>query len=174
VQDAAHSSLLRSARQQLHAQIAEVRETQSPELRDSQPEWFAQHYAEAGFAEKSVTFWGKAGQRSASRSAMVEATAQFHTALDQLALLPDSRERQLQELELCILRARSCSWSKPGGGGKGQAFARARQLWDELGSPSEFLQVPYGQSRYHWQRGEFDLAQPSDEDLLRLSRQRCD
>ena len=43
-----------------------------------------------------------------------------------------------------------------------------------LGSPSEFLQIPYGQSLYHVFRGEFDLAQRLDEDLLRLSRQRND
>ncbi len=77
VQDAAHGSLLRSARQQLHAQIAEALETHSPELMDSQPELFAQHYAEAGLVEKSVAYWGKAGRRSAARSAMAEAAAQF-------------------------------------------------------------------------------------------------
>ena len=37
VQDAAHSSLLRSSRQQLHAQIADALETHFPELMDSQP-----------------------------------------------------------------------------------------------------------------------------------------
>src|SRR5205807_6311163 len=40
VQDAAHGSLLRNARQQLHAQIAEALETQFPELMDNQPELF--------------------------------------------------------------------------------------------------------------------------------------
>src|SRR5262249_42320629 len=54
----------------------------------------------------------------------------------------------------------------------GQAYARARKLWEQLGSPSEFLQVPYGQSLYHVFRGEFDEALHLDEDLLRLSRQR--
>ena len=101
VQDAAHGSLLRDARQQLHAQIAEALETHSPELMDSQPELFAQHYAEAGLVEKSVACWGKAGHRSAARSAMAEAAAQFQKALDQLALLPDDPERQRQELEFC-------------------------------------------------------------------------
>jgi hypothetical protein len=56
----------------------------------------------------------------------------------------------------------------------GQAYARARQLWEQLGSPAEFLQIPFGQSRYHVFRGELDLAQRLDEDLLRLSRQRND
>jgi predicted ATPase len=56
----------------------------------------------------------------------------------------------------------------------GHAYARARVLWEQLGSPLEFLQVPYGQSVYHMGRGELDLAQRLNEDLLRLSRQRND
>jgi hypothetical protein len=56
----------------------------------------------------------------------------------------------------------------------GYAFARARKLWEQLGSPSEFLHVPYGQSRYHVYRGELDLALRLDDELLRLSRQRDD
>jgi predicted ATPase len=56
----------------------------------------------------------------------------------------------------------------------GQAYARARALWDELGSPSEFRQVPFGQSRYHAYRGELNLALRLDEDFLGLSRQRND
>ncbi|MBV8738061.1 MAG: AAA family ATPase, partial [Alphaproteobacteria bacterium] len=99
VQDAAYGSLLRSARQQLHARIAEALETHFPELMDTQPELFAQHYAEAGLIEKSVASWGQAGRRSAARSAMAEAAAQYQRALDQLALLPDSPQRQRQELE---------------------------------------------------------------------------
>ena len=75
VRDAAHSTILRAVRQQLHAQIAEALETQSPELMDSQPELLAQHYAEAGLAEKSVVYWCKAGHRSIARSAMAEAAA---------------------------------------------------------------------------------------------------
>jgi hypothetical protein len=56
----------------------------------------------------------------------------------------------------------------------GHAHGRARDLWEQLGSPSEFLRVAYGQSVYHVFRGEFDLAQRLDQDLLRLSRQRND
>jgi predicted ATPase/class 3 adenylate cyclase len=175
VQDAAHGALLRSARHQLHAQIAEALETHSPELMETQPELFAQHYAEAGLVEKSVASWAKAGHRSAARSAMAEAAAQFHKGLDQLALLPDNRVRQRQELELrSALGAALYAVKGQAAPETGHAYARARVLWEQLGSPSEFFQVPYGQSRYHAIRGELDLAQRLDEDLLRLSRQRND
>jgi predicted ATPase len=175
VQDAAHGSLLRSARQQLHAQIADALETHFPELMDSQPELFAQHYAEAGLVEKSVAYWGQAGRRSAARSAMAEAVAQLQKGLEQLALLPDSAERQHRELEF---------WSALGAAlivvkgnivpETGHACTRALELWEQLGSPSEFLHIPYAQARYHALRGEPDLARRLGEDLLRLSRERND
>jgi predicted ATPase len=175
VQDAAHGSLLRSSRQQLHAQIAAALETHSPELMDSQPELFAQHYAEAGLVEKSVACWSKAGQRSAARSAMAEAAAQLQKGLDQLALLPDTPERQQQELEFCsALGAVLVAVKGYAAAETGQAYARAQELWEQFGSPSEFLGVPYGQSLYHLNRGELGRAHRLTEDLLRLSRQRND
>jgi class 3 adenylate cyclase/tetratricopeptide (TPR) repeat protein len=175
VQDAAHGSLLRSARQQLHAQIAAALEARSPELTDSQPELFAQHYAEAGLTEKSVAYWIKAGRRSAARSAMAESAAQFQRGLDQLALLPDGAARQRQELEirsdlggvLQVVKGHAAPET-------GTTYTRARALWERLGFPAEFVHVPYGQSRYHAFRGELDEALRLAEDLLRLSRQRDD
>jgi class 3 adenylate cyclase/predicted ATPase len=175
VQEAAYSSLLRNARQQLHGRIADALEANSPELMDSQPELFARHYTEAGLVERSVFYWSKAGQRSATRSAMAEAAAQFQRGLDQLALLPDNPERQRQELEfLSALGAALIVVKGNAAPETGYAYSRARELWERLGSPVEFLRVPYGQSLYHAFRGESDLALRLDDDLLRLSGQRND
>jgi predicted ATPase len=175
VQDAAHGSLLRGARQHLHAQIATALEAHFPELMENQPELFAQHYAEAGLVEKSVAYWGKAGGRSAARSALVEAATQFQKALEQVPILPDTPERKRQELEFHSALGAVLQATKGYAAAEtGQAYARARELWEQLGSPAEFLQIPYGQSRYHVARGELDLAQRLDEDLLRVSRQRND
>jgi class 3 adenylate cyclase/predicted ATPase len=175
VQEAAYSSLLRSARQQLHGQIAKALEAHFPELIDSQPELFAWHYVEAGLVEKSVFYWSKAARRSAARSAMTEAAAQFRKGLDQLALLPDDRERQRQELELrSALGAVLIVVKGFAAPETGQAYGRARELWEQLGSPSELVHIPFGQSFYHVYRGELGLAQSLAEDLLRLSRRRND
>jgi class 3 adenylate cyclase/predicted ATPase len=175
VQDAAHESLLRSSRQQLHAQIAEALEAHYPELMDNQPELLAQHCVEAGLVEKSVGYWGKAGRRSVARSAMTEAAAQFQKALDQLALLPDGTDWRRQELEFWnALGAALRAVKGQAAPETGHAYARARELWEHLGSPLEFLGVPWGQSVHHMVRGELDLAMAVDEDLLRLSRRRHD
>jgi class 3 adenylate cyclase/predicted ATPase len=175
VQDAAHGSLLRSSRQQLHAQIAAALEAHSPEVAETQPELLAQHYVDAGFIEKSVACWGKAGRRSVARSAMAEAAAQFQKALDQLVLLPDSSERQRQKLEFwSALGAVFLAVKGHAAPETGNAYGRARELWEQIGSPSEFFRIPYGQSLYLAMHGESDRAQCLAEDLLRLGRQRND
>jgi predicted ATPase len=106
---------------------------------------------------------------------MAEAAAQFQKGLDQLALLPDNPDRQQQELEFfCALGAVlevAKGFAAPE---TGQAYASSRKLWEELGAPVEFLRVPFGQSVYHMNRGELDLALRCDEDLLRVSSQRND
>src|SRR5207302_11512168 len=128
-----------------------------------------------GLVEKAVVYWGKAGSRSSARSAMAEAAAQLQKGLDQLSLLPASPERQRQELDfLSSLGAALQAVKGYAAPETGQTYARARELWEQLGSPAEFLQIPYGWSRYQIGRGELDLAQRSDEDLLHLSRQRND
>jgi class 3 adenylate cyclase/predicted ATPase len=173
VQEAAYSSLLRNTRQQLHGRIAEALETRSPELIDSQPEMFARHYTEAGHIEKSVFYWSKAAQRSVARSAMAEAAAQFQKGLDQLGQLPDDFARQRQELELRsslgIVLQSVKGYAAPE---TGQTLGRARELWEQLGYPSEFFRVSYAQSLYHEIRGELDVAHRLDQELLSLSRQR--
>jgi class 3 adenylate cyclase len=175
VQDTAYSMLLRGPRRALHARIAQALDTQSPELINTQPELLAHHYAEAGLAERSAVYWGRAGHASAARSAMAEAAAQFQRGLDQLALLPETRERQRQELEFCSSLGAALRFVKGQAASEtGRAFARARELWEQLGSPSEYIHVAYGQSRYDVYRGDFNRAQVMEEDLLRLSHQRND
>ena len=99
----------------------------------------------------------------------------MHKGLDQLALLPNTPERQRQELKFCVaLGAVLRAVKGIAAPETGQVFARARELWQQLGSPSEYLHFLHGQSRYHAYRGELDLALRLDEELLRLSRRHND
>jgi predicted ATPase len=88
VQDAAYGTLLREPRRALHARIVETLDSQFREIAESQPELLARHCTEAGLIEKAAGLWGKAGQRSLARSALVEAAEQLTRALDQIAALP--------------------------------------------------------------------------------------
>jgi class 3 adenylate cyclase len=102
VLDAAYSTLLRERRRGLHARIAEVLETQFPEIAEGQPELVARHYTEAGLIEKSVAFWAKAGRQSLARSALVEAIAQLNRALDQIAILTSTPALRREQIELHV------------------------------------------------------------------------
>ena len=90
VQDAAYGTLLREPRRALHKRIAEAVENAFPEVGESQPELLARHYTDAELIEKAAWFWGKAGERSLARSAVVEASEQLKRALDQIATLPET------------------------------------------------------------------------------------
>jgi class 3 adenylate cyclase/predicted ATPase len=102
VQDAAYSTLLREPRRALHARIAEALESQFAELAEAQPELLAYHCTEAGLVEKAATLWGKAGQRSLERSALIEAIAQLTHALDQITTLPATPARRRDEINLQV------------------------------------------------------------------------
>ena len=102
VQDAAYGTLLREPRRALHARIAETLESQFAEIAESQPELLARHCTEAGLIEKAAGLWGKAGQRSLERSALVEAAEQFTRGLDQIATLPAHPALRREEIKLQV------------------------------------------------------------------------
>ena len=78
IQDAAYDSLLKSRRQALHAQAAEIlRESASPE-----PEAIAHHFTQAGLDDLAIEWWGKAGDQALRRSAFQEAIAHLGKAIE--------------------------------------------------------------------------------------------
>jgi class 3 adenylate cyclase/predicted ATPase len=102
IQDAAYGTLLREPRRALHARIAETLESQFAEITENQPELLAGHCIQAGQIEKAALLWGKAGQRSAQRSALVEAIQQITLALDQIATLPATPALRREEIKLQV------------------------------------------------------------------------
>ena len=91
---------MRSRRNELHARTAKILEECLPELAEQRPELVARHCTEAGLIERAILHWGKAGRKSAAQSAMTEAVAQLSKGVELIASLPDSEERQRQELGL--------------------------------------------------------------------------
>ena len=102
VQDAAYGTLLREPRRALHARIAETLENQFAEIAERLPELLARHCTEAGLIEKAASLWGKAGQRSLERSALVEAEAQLTRALDLIAALPATPPLRREQIKLQV------------------------------------------------------------------------
>ena len=112
VQDAAYGTLLREARRALHALIAEALERQFAEIADTQPELLARHCAEAGQIEKSALLWGKAGERSVERSALVEAVELLTRALDQIVTLSTTPALRREQIKLQVALANALTHTK--------------------------------------------------------------
>jgi class 3 adenylate cyclase len=141
VQDAAYGTLLREPRRALHARIAGTLESRFAEITENQPELLARHCTEAGQIEKAAVLWGKAGQRSLQRSALVEAAEQITRALNQIATLPATPALRREQIKLQVALITPLVHIKGYAAPKTKAAAeQARLLIEEaeaLGEPSE-------------------------------------
>jgi predicted ATPase len=152
VQDAAYGTLLREPRRALHARIAETIESQFADIAENQPELLARHCAEAGLIEKAAGLWGKAGQRSVERSALVEAAQQLTRALDQIATLPGTPALRREQIKLQVALITPLIHIKGYGAPEAKAaveqarlrLEQAEALGERLDDPLTLFTVLYG------------------------------
>jgi predicted ATPase/class 3 adenylate cyclase len=170
VQDAAYASLLRSRRQQLHAEVTSVLQERFPDLADSQPEILAHHLTEAGLTDAAIDCWQKAGQLAAERSANPEAAAHFERSLELLKALPENAERDHRELDLLTALGSTLLITKghtsPAAGG---LYQRARDLCRSVGATPHLAPVLQGLRLHHMWRAELEPARRAAEELLELA-----
>jgi class 3 adenylate cyclase/tetratricopeptide (TPR) repeat protein len=149
VQDAAYSTLLRAPRQKLHARIAKVLEQLFLERGSVEPELLAHHFTAAGQVEIAISYWLKAGRSAADRSADEEAVRHLRRGLEKLMALPDSTEKDRQELDFQIALGTPLA-AQHGYGNLlvGTARDRAIALCEKLGDTQHLLPTLYGQYAY--------------------------
>ena len=80
----------------------QVLEDRFPETAATQPELLAHHFTEARQIERATAYWLKAGERSAARSANLEAIRHLERGSEAQTSLPECPERDRQELRLQI------------------------------------------------------------------------
>ena len=174
--DAAYESLLRSKRQQLHARIADVLESQFPETLKTRPELLAHHCTAARLAEKAADYWHQAGQRASERSANVEAVSHLEKGLEIVGTLSERLKREEKELTLLItLGAVLITTKGPGAAEVKDVYTRALELCSYLPESPLHFAAFWGQWRISGSEREareladklLDLAQrQKDTDLL--------
>jgi predicted ATPase len=171
IQDAAYQSLLKSRRQQYHQQIAGILAARFAETAETQPELIAHHYTEAGLGELAVPWWQKAGQRSISRSASLEAIAQLSKAVELLVSLPTTAERTQQELTLQLTLGGPLIATKGHSAPEVErVFARARDLCGQAGETPQLCSVLNGLRLFYVARGELQTGRELGERCLRLAQ----
>jgi class 3 adenylate cyclase/predicted ATPase len=143
VQDAAYGTLLREPRRALHARISETLESQFAELTETRPELLARQCTDAGLIEKAAGLWGKAGQRSLERFALVESVAQFTRALDQVASLPATLALRREQIMLQVGLANALYHTKGFAAVETRAaFDRARVMIEHAEGLGERIEDP--------------------------------
>jgi class 3 adenylate cyclase/predicted ATPase/DNA-binding transcriptional ArsR family regulator len=137
IQDAAHATLLRGRRRELHARAATVLEERFPDLAEQQPELLAHHYTGAGLLDQAIAYRQAAGRRAVARSAAAEAVAHYTKALDLLAGQPAGSGRDRTEFDLQVALGAAFVLSKgPAVPEVGKAYGRAWKLCEgQMESP---------------------------------------
>jgi tetratricopeptide (TPR) repeat protein len=169
VQEAAYGTLLREKRRALHAVLAEAIETDFPDIADGQPEVLARHYTEAGLLEKAASLWSKAGSRSLSRSALVEAAEQLTRALNLIAKLPETaalrRERIRLQIELANalihIKGHAAPETRAAFDQARASIAHAEEIGDTSDDPMALFAVLYG----FWVAGRMSFQADATREL---------
>jgi predicted ATPase len=171
IQDAAYVSLLKSTRQRMHRQAAQVLETQFPETVAMQPELVAQHYTEAGLSEQAIPYWQRAGQQALQRSASQEAVKHLTKGVELLATLPETPARMQQELDLQIALGAALFATKASSALEvGQTYARAQELCEQIDDTPQIFPALRGLGRFYQGRGALQTARALGERLVRLAQ----
>ena len=171
LRDAIYNSLLRSKRQQVHADIAAILERDFPELAENQPEVLAFHYQEAGNHQLAIRCWFKSGQRALAHSANVEAIANLRKTLRLLNALPETPERIKQEIDIQLaLGIPLIAVQGYASAETREAFSRARTLCLKLGNIPEYFQALFGLWGHSWMSGKNDDALRMAEEFLSRSQ----
>jgi len=171
IQDTAYQSLLKSKRQQLHQQIAQILADQFPYTVETQPELLAHHYTEAGLTERAIPYWQQAGERATQRSAHLEAVAHLTKGLELLKTLPDTPARAQQELNFQLALNDALVLAKGYTAPEVETtMLRARDLCQQLGETPQLVPMLYRMWLFYRNRGELLAARKLGEQMLRLAQ----
>ena len=165
IQDAAYASLLKSTRQHVHQQVAQVFEARFPAFVETQPELVAQHYTAAGCAEQAVRYWQRAGQQASDRSANLEAISHCTTGIELLTTLPETPARTQHALILHIALGAALQIAKGHAAPEVEhAYSQARALCQQVGEPPQLVPVLFGLWRFYLARAQCHMARELGED----------
>ena len=166
IQDTAYQSLLKSRRQQLHQQIAQVLAERFPETVETQPELLAHHYTEANLIAQAIPYWQRARERAIQRSANVEAVKHLTKGLELLQILPETPDITQQELALQLALGAPLMATKGYAAPEvEQAYNRAREAGRQLGETPELFSALLALAAFRIVRAEFQTARELSEQL---------
>jgi predicted ATPase len=156
----------------LHEQTAQAIEQLYHDKLDEQYDELAHHYQRSGNVDKAVHYLHKAGQRAVLRSANVEAIIHLNAALALLNSLPQTSERDQQELALLITLGPVLTavkgWTAPE---VERTYTRAQELCRQIGETPQLFPVLVGLAGFYGLRSKLDMAQQLANQCFNLAQQ---
>jgi class 3 adenylate cyclase/tetratricopeptide (TPR) repeat protein len=170
IRDAAYEALLKSRRREIHKAVARAIDERFPLLKEVHPEVVARHWSEAGQTEEAIAEWTRAGKAAESHHSFKEAQQSYEQVLALLGLLPDSAERDLQELDLRLFIIRML-WITTGVASPQSVDAceRAVGLAKKSGNLSELVSLMIASGAAAFVGGDYESAANLSHQALELA-----
>ena len=171
--DVAYQTLPQDQRRTLHARAARALLNLPPATAERRPEIVARHLTAAELPAEAIPHWLSAGRNAIRRSANAEAISHLRTGLDLLMRMPETRERDRQELQLQVTLGPVLIMTKTYAAAEvDHVYTRARALSQGLGETASLVSASvgvFGAFTFHLVRGDLRAAQGTAERLLTIA-----
>ena len=169
-QEVAYNSVLSERRRRLHERAGEAIEILFAIRLDDHIAELAHHYSRSTNAAKALTYLKSAGELAVRRSANGEAAVVFNSALQILERLPETPERDQQELDLLIELGPALMSIKGFAAAECEAvYRRASDLCRRIGETPRLYTVLWGQWMSRSVQARWDEALDLAHKLLAIA-----
>ena len=171
-QEVAYNSLLIERRKLLHERAGEALESIFAGQLEDHLDELARHYSRSGNLGKAIEYLRLAAHQAAQRSSYPEAITYVNSALEILAGLPQSEQRDRDELLLRVTLGVSLMAAKGFDSDElERSFARGSVLARELKETIFLFAMLNGLWGFHFTRGHLKLALAISQELMAVAEQ---
>jgi class 3 adenylate cyclase/predicted ATPase len=168
--EVAYGTLLGDRRRALHARIVDGIERLYAGRLSEQVERLAHHAVRGEIWDRAARYLREAGTKAVGRSTNVEAITYLTQGLEIAAKLPPGPAQMRHELRLLLALGPALQSTRGFGSAEVErAYARARELAEQLGEPIELFQALWGLWLHMMGRGRHTAARPVAEELLTVA-----
>ena len=171
MQEAIYHNILRHRRKSLHQRTAEAIEALYPRSLEDQAEQLAYHYEKSGNIRQAIAYLYQAGSKAHANYSNEAAITYLSKGLELLRSLPETLERNRQELDFLILLGVPLVHSR------GHAdhdvlvtYEQARDLCLKTGDSAHLFMALLGLRRYFLTSGQIQIAKDLSLQMVELAR----
>ena len=169
-QKALYDRIGAARRARLHRRIGEVEESLYQERTRTVAAELATHFEQGQLYDKAVLYRYQAGEGAMQRGAHREAILHLSKGAEQFSHLPDTTEKMQLELQYnIVLGAARAALEGYAQESAIQAYARARELSQQVADPKEQFRTLWGLWSFHYVQGELSTAHALSEQCLQIA-----